>query len=148
MKNEGFTLFIAIVITGTLLLIASQIANLAVRQAFISSTGRESQGAFYAADTGMECALFWDVKNPSGSSAFSTSTTSTISCNDITIPSMGGGGDSNATSTFDLTGDPCATVTVNKAYVGGNLVTTIESKGYNTCGASARRVERAVRAIY
>lgn len=141
------------VVMGTLLLITAGITNLAVKQAFISSSGRESQAAFYAADTGMDCALYWDVNNAGGDdSAFATSTSSTINCNNTSIPSMGGGGNANATSTFSFTLTPnpyCAIVTVNKAYVGGNLKTTIESKGYNTCDQSnARRVERAVRATY
>ncbi|PIQ66451.1 MAG: hypothetical protein COV96_01565 [Candidatus Zambryskibacteria bacterium CG11_big_fil_rev_8_21_14_0_20_42_18] len=151
--NKGFTLFVAMVVMGTLLLITAGITNLAVKQAFISSSGRESQAAFYAADTGMDCALYWDVNNAGGDdSAFATSTFSTINCNNTSIPSMGGGGNANATSTFSFTLTPnpyCAIVTVNKVYVGGNLKTTIESKGYNTCDQSnARRVERAVRATY
>lgn len=151
--NKGFTLFIAIIVMGTLLLITAGITSLAVKQAFISSSGRESQAAFYAADTGMDCALYWDVNNSGGDdSAFSTSTSSTINCNNTVIPSMGGGGYVLATSTFSFTLSPnpyCATVTVNKIYVGGNLKTTIESKGYNTCDTSnSRRVERAVRATY
>lgn len=146
-KDAGFTLFIAMVVMGVLLLIAAGVASLAVRQSIISHAARESQFAFYAADTGIECAIFWDIANPSGTSAFSTSTTSGISCNGGNS-SVGG----TATSTFNiaLTPEPyCATVTVNKRYVGSAIVTTIESLGYNTCDTSnPRRVERAVRAIY
>ena len=151
MKNNGFTLFIALVVMGTLLLIAAGIASLATRQALISAAGRESQHAFYAADTGIECALYWDVKNPTGISAFATSTSSNITC-DGTLATVGGGGDVNPTSifSFTLTPDPyCATVRVTKTYLGNVLITTIESKGYNTCDLSnPRRVERAVRATY
>ena len=147
MKNKGFTLFIAIVVMGVLLLIATGVVNLATRQALIASSGQESQHAFYAADTGIECALYWDVQNPAGFSAFSTSTVSSISCNGT---SSNVGGSPASTFSFTLTPDIyCATVTVTKAYVLGVLVTTIESKGYNTCSASnPRRVERAVRATY
>ena len=147
MKEKGFTLFIAIIVTGTLLLVASGIISLAVRQAFISASGRESQYAFYAADTGIECALYWDVQNSTGSSAFSTSTGSTINCNGS---SSSVGGNPLSTFSFTLTPDSyCVTVSVTKAYVSGVLVTTIESKGYNTCDPSnPRRVERAVRASY
>lgn len=149
-KNRGFTLFIAIIVTGTLLLIATGIINLAVKQSFISSTARESQMAFYAADTGMECALFWDVKNPSGQSAFATTTGSTIFCNqDGNNPGnqwvVGGSAVSIINRINFLPDTYCAIVTVTKS---GNT-TTIESKGYNTCDpANPRRVERAVRASY
>jgi len=142
--NKGFTLFIAIIVAGTLLLIATGITGLAVKQSLISSTGRESQYAFYAADTGMECALYWDVQNSSGISAFSTSTGSVINCNN---QNMTVGGTAISTFTLNLNPDPfCATVTVAK---NDNGSTRIESKGYNTCDTSnPRRVERAVRATY
>lgn len=154
MKNKGFTLFVAIVVMGTLLLIAAGITSLAVRQALISASGRESQQAFYAADTGIECALYWDVQNPAGFSAFSTSTGSTVFCNKDTNNAgnqwVVGGSDTSVINRIDFLPDPyCAIVTVAKAYVGGVLKTTIESKGYNTCDLSnSRRVERAVRATY
>ncbi|OHA92510.1 MAG: hypothetical protein A2665_02645 [Candidatus Zambryskibacteria bacterium RIFCSPHIGHO2_01_FULL_46_30] len=150
-KERGFTLFIALVVMGTLLLITAGIASLATRQALISASNRESQHAFYAADTGIECALYWDVKNPTGISAFATSTSSNITC-DGTPATVGGGGDSNPTSIFSfiLTPDPyCVAVAVTKVYISGVLRTTIESQGYNTCDLSnPRRVERAVRATY
>ena|SRR3989344_5845923 len=145
-KNKGFTLFIAIVVMGTLFLVTAGITNLAVKQSLISSIGRESQYAFYAADTGMECALYWDVQNSSGYSAFSTSTGSQIpnACNGETINV---GGSYVSTFTLNLAPDPfCTTVTVTK---NDNGSTRIESKGYNTCDLSnPRRVERAVRASY
>lgn len=157
MKNKeststGFTLFIALVVMGTLLLIAAGITSLATRQALISASSRESQHAFYAADTGIECALYWDVKNPTGISAFATSTVSSVTCDNSGPLSVGGGGDSNPTSifTFTLTPEPyCVSVFVTKTYVSNVLRTTIESRGYNTCDSSnPRRVERAIRAIY
>ncbi|MDO8471015.1 MAG: hypothetical protein Q7S49_00165 [bacterium] len=149
--QKGFTLFIALVVMGTLLLIAAGIVSLATRQSLISASGRESQHALSAADTGIECALFWDVKNSTGISAFATSTPSSITCNGV-LATVGGGGNSNPTSIFSFTLTPdtyCAIVTVNKAYVSSVLRTTIEAKGYNTCDLSnPRRVERAVRATY
>lgn len=152
MKNRGFTLFMAVIVMSTLLLVAVGIVTLAVRQLLTSSSARESQYAFYAADSGIECALYWDIQNPSGVSAFSTSTGTSITCNNSASLPVGGGGNSLATSTFSflLTPEPyCTTVTVNKRYVSNLLVTTIEAKGYNTCDTSnPRRVERAVRVRY
>lgn len=152
MNQKGFTLFIAIIVMGTLLLISTGVINLAVKQAFITNSGRESQVAFYAADTGMECALYWDVKNPSGDqSAFATSTTSDITCNqDANNPGNQwtvGGASVSTIDSIEFLPDPyCAKVTVTKNNDG---TTQIESLGYNTCDSSnPRRVERAVRATY
>lgn len=151
-SQSGFTLLLALAVTGTLLLVATGIVNLAVKQSVVSNSGRESQLAYYAADTGMECVLFWDVKNPSGNqSAFATSTASVINCNkDSSNPSnewtVGGSGTSVITTMTFLPDPYCATVTVTK---NANGTTQVESRGYNTCDpANARRVERAVRATY
>lgn len=150
--NQGFTLFVAIILTGTLLLIATGIVNLSVRQALISHSGRESQVAFYAADTAMECALFWDVKNPDGDgTAFSTSVTSVVSCNKNAENPLNewtvGGASVSTLGPVTFLPDPyCAKVTVTKNIDGTTLV---EAFGYNTCDTSnTRRVERAVRALY
>jgi len=148
--NKGFTLFIAVVVTGTLLLISTAIVTLAVKQSLISASGRESQTAFYAADTGLECALYWDIQNPSGQSAFDVTTGSTIDCNHDGANSgnqwvVGGSSISTFTITF-LPDLACARVTVTK---GPGTATKIESLGYNSCDpANPRRVERAVRASY
>ena len=142
--NKGFTLFVAMVVMGTLLLVAIGMSTLAVKQGVISTSARESQLAFYAADTGVECAIYWDVKNPSGFSAFSTSTGSTISCNgtDSFV-----GGSSVSVFEINLFPDPyCARVRVEKFNDG---TTRIESKGYNSCDSSnSRRVERAIKVSY
>lgn len=152
--TEGITLLIAIIITASLLLISTGMVNLALKQAFLTSSSRESQFAFYAADTGIECALYWDVRNPSYS-AFSTSTPSTIYCNQDANnnpnpenPIVGGNGGNPPTSfTVKFLPDPyCAIVTVTK-FDNGN--TRIESKGYNTCDSTnLDRVERAVKVTY
>ncbi|MBX4206424.1 hypothetical protein KW784_01410 [Candidatus Parcubacteria bacterium] len=148
--QKGFTLFLAIVIAAALLLIASSMASLAIRQSYIANAGRESQLAFYAADTAMECALYWDVHNPSGNTAFDTSTGTTVYCN-YTPSNPGnhwvvGGALSSTMGTITFLPNPyCATARVVK----NGATTLIEAKGYNTCdAANPRRVERAVRATY
>ena len=144
MKDKGFTLFIAIIITGTLLLISTGIVTLALKQSLVANSGKESQHAFYAADTGMECALYCY-------SAFSTTTSTLISCNKNGINDVNewwvGGNAVSVINYITFLPDPyCAIVTVTKNVDG---TTQIESKGYNTCdGSATRRVERAVRATY
>ena len=148
--HKGFTLFIAIAVSGALLFIVVGIVNLAYRQSIISNTGKDSQIAFYAADSALECALYWDVHNPAGQTAFDTSTGSTIYCNYTPAnPAnhwvVGGALSSTIGPITFLPDASCATATVRKS--GG--VTIIEAKGYNTCDtANPRRVERAVRATY
>ncbi len=161
-KNKGFTMLVAIVTTSLLLIVSYMVVNLAFKQLTISSFNKESQYAFYAAESGIECAVFWDLKD-SASSKFSTSTASSITCNgespisggSQSIPGggtslIGGGGNGSPTSLFYLTFTKgCAVVRVTKAYVGAVLQTTIDSRGYNTCNTSViRRVERGVTLKY
>src|SRR5436309_966617 len=115
-REQGIALLITIILTGTLLLVATTIMNTAVKRAFLSDAGRQSQYAFYAADSGAECALYWDVGNPSGFSAFISS--NPIECNKDAANSsnhftVGQGSVSSFTLTF-LPDTYCAKVTVTK----------------------------------
>lgn len=60
--NKGIALFISVIVISALLLISFSIADIAYKQQVISFAGRESRGAFYAADTGLECVLYHDLK--------------------------------------------------------------------------------------
>jgi hypothetical protein len=171
MKNKGMTLFIAIVIMGVLLFISFAVVNITIKGTLFASSGKDSQFAFYAADSGIECAVYWDSKFDK----FATSTAGTITCAGLpvstgdvifnglvatsTLARIGGGTDANQTSTFgmrfNLVGsnpiNSCAIVTVWKHYEGSPLVlkTRIKSRGYNTCDTSnPRRVERGVEVMY
>jgi len=166
-KDTGFTLFISLTITATLLLVAAGIVTVALRQSFLTGSSRESQYAFYAADSGIECAIYWDVKNGTGFSAFSSLSpdSTTIICNadDANTTNVGktnpfpnsfGGPSASNISSFRLTlySNPpaytpyCADVTVTKSLDGK---TKIISKGYNTCDdTNPRRTQRSVEVNY
>jgi len=60
--ERGIVIFIAVVTVGALLLVAAAISNIAYKEQLISTSGRESRFAFFAADSGVECALFHDLK--------------------------------------------------------------------------------------
>ena len=62
MKNRGMTLFIAIAIMSILLFISFAVVNITVKGTIFATFGRDSQYAFYAADSGAECAIYWDSK--------------------------------------------------------------------------------------
>lgn len=92
--NSGYALYFAIIITGLLILISYVTANISIKELSLSTTAADSHTAFYNADAGLECALYWDIKNPGGTaglSAFDPSTPATITCNNQTL-SVGGNG--------------------------------------------------------
>jgi hypothetical protein len=60
--NRGFALLFAVLITSIMLAVGLAIFNITVKEIILSGEARESSAAFYAADSGVECALYWDVE--------------------------------------------------------------------------------------
>jgi Tfp pilus assembly protein PilX len=158
-QNKGFVIFIAVVVTSILVLISLLVSNISLRQLTFSFAGKNSQIAFVTANSGIECALYWDLNNqPVGSeTAFATSSTQTFTCNGQSFTAGNGGRTMTAaTTTFTLdfstggnTDFPyCTDVIVAKWFDGTNLNTTIESRGHNPCTAGSKQVERAIRVKY
>jgi hypothetical protein len=74
-KNKGYTLLFAVLISSLVLGVAVSILNIARKELILTSGARESQYAFYAADTGYECAEWYD-QNPNANGYFYFATTS------------------------------------------------------------------------
>ena len=149
--QKGFTLLLAALISSIVLALGAAVFSIAQKELALSSLGRNSQFAFYAADTGAECALFWDFRSDIHPNTFATSSyssqSSVVSCaqnNPSPAVTVIASSLTAATSTFDLTLtqiDPpkvyCAKVTVAKSRTteGGGIIritNTIHSDGYST----------------
>lgn len=63
-KEGGFVILFAILISSVILLISAGIFSVAQKETVLSSYSKESQKALFAADAGLECALFYDVNPP------------------------------------------------------------------------------------
>ena len=61
-NERGFTLLLAALVASIVLALGTAIFEIAQKQVTLSSIGRDSQFAFYAADTIAECALYWDFR--------------------------------------------------------------------------------------
>ncbi len=140
MRNKGFTLLLALVVTGIVLTVGLGVFDIIIREIALSAMGRESQKAFYVADTGVECALYWDIKN----GPISTTTPADIECANQTM-SAGG----SLISTFELTlpNGSCVQVIINKSVPSRTI---LEARGYNIDCASndPKKVERGLRIAY
>ncbi|MDO8482854.1 MAG: pilus assembly PilX N-terminal domain-containing protein [bacterium] len=165
-SQKGFALLFAILASSVLLSIGAAIWNIAFREVLLSSFGRESQTAFYVADSAIECAFYHDFI---GTDVFSTSTDSispsfwdnyrSINCGGSIInvgiyhPSGLYQIDSrNATSTFTMNvGSGKAIVVIGKSDPDGDgrSATNIVSHGQNSLNPSDPTiVERGLRASY
>ena len=139
--KKGITLLISVLTAGVLLSISLAIFNIAIKELVISSTGRESQVAFYAADSGIECALYWDSQGE-----FEATGQAKIDCaGDDDIRSNG----PLHIFTFNIPdSSACVEVTVDKRGTDG-FSTIIESRGHNSCDTTnPRRTERGLRLRY
>ncbi len=165
---RGFTVFFAILVASLALAIGLAIYDITVRGLYLTTTATQSQYAIYAADTGAECALFWDAKWGGAGSAFGSTTNSTwpasgsgVFCNKQDISTLwdtSQKGATFATTTFTIQVSAqsqsitttCATVNVGKYKTpSGVSYTTIVSHGYNTCTPGARnQLERVFQINY
>jgi Tfp pilus assembly protein PilX len=61
-RERGFTLMLAALVSSIVLALGTSIYEIAQKEVQLSALGRDSQFAFYAADTAAECALYWDFR--------------------------------------------------------------------------------------
>src|SRR3569623_572994 len=77
--KRGFTIFFTMLVASLALSVDVVIYDLLIRSLALSQTATQSQYAVFAADSGTECALYWDFKyadvstGDSDGSAFATS---------------------------------------------------------------------------
>ena len=148
-SSRGFILPFAVLLSGVILSIGLSVFNIIIKQVIIASSGKESQFAFYSADSGAECAFYWDTKiGIFPTSTDSTTYVGTATCDGTTILpiTINSINSIAATTTFTIDSSSyCTRVTVAKF----NDRTKIESEGFNTCDITdPRRVERAIRVVY
>ena len=150
--NRGFTLLIAIILSTVALVVGLALADVAYKQVVLSSTARNSQIAFYRADSAMECALYWDQQFASFSNATSPMV---IQCENRNITVTKSAFGESLISTFDVpcaTGGRSASVTVYKQGTGvcaPGKKTCIYVSGFNSCSTTdPNRFERGLKVKY
>lgn len=149
--QRGFTLLVAVVLSSVALAIGLSLLNISYKQVLLASAAKQSQNAFYAADSVLECVLYFDQQLD----AFNyTTPNASITCNGIAITNYAtaqAGG--VRTTTFTV---PCSstaptgergTATIYKT--NATAATQIFAQGYNTCDTTnARRTERGLKVLY
>lgn len=177
-NKKGFTLLFAVLVSTLVLAVGASIISMALRQVILSGIGRDSQFAFYAANTGMDCGVYWDHHDSlnfatSNQSTYPATIPSNVKCagQHISSITISDEGVDSATSEFNLEfnnvqgGSPisssvpyCVDVFITKEIVqvtlsNGNTEnknqTTVSARGYNTCDTNnPRRIERGLQLKY
>ena len=164
-SKRGFTLLIAALTASIVLALGAAIFSIAQKQLTLSAIGRDSQFAFYAADTAVECALYWDFRY----SFFATSTPSGVfpTCDQAAVLPFINPPSAPFAYPYTLTtqqmdlfldavpaSDYCAQVTVSKSLdpVTNAVKTVVRADGYSTSCATittnTRALQRSVELRY
>lgn len=96
-KKQGIVLFVAALVAAIVLAIGIGTLNITLKELTLSAIGRESQVAFDAADAGLDCALFWDIRqgltttyNTFATSSGSANMDGSVECNGIALNNASG----------------------------------------------------------
>ena len=153
-KNRGFVILFAMMISSIILMIALGVTNIATNEIKFSSSAKNTNDAFFAADTGAECALMNDKSTGTSFPVGTQEGEQNVSCSGNSIKTI----KINNSWTFDIVSFEstwCAKVKVSKETLENNLVrTTIISKGYNIgkigndCIQIENSVERQIELTY
>lgn len=147
----GFVILFSVLISSLILLISSGMFRVIQKEAVLSSYARESQRAFYAADSALECGLYVDLVGvgtpPTSPFSASAPVDASFECGGDTISSRylsGSGGTENYDYPFvfryynsnNNDDNSCAYILVEKNQKTTDLTvieTRMTSVGFNTC---------------
>ena len=169
-RQSGFTLLLAALVASIALTLGSALFSFATKQIALSSINKNSQFAFFNADSAAECALYLDNKGSVGTPVFDKARVSdfqvvcegqSINVRHVAFPDSG---PSWQSSTFTFTNyspnntppqsqGSCANIIVTKTLLPNNNVGTfIEARGWSTSCATLNTsqtvLERGVRISY
>lgn len=147
-QQRGFALIIAVILTSVVLALGMALLDVSYKQVLLSSSAKNSQYAFYNADSALECALYYDQQQ--GAFYFGTPYAGSVQCSNLNVTNYAANQDSSQrTTTFSVpcaSGGTSADVTIIKASSGS---TNIYSNGYSSCSAAdPSRIERGLKAKY
>ena len=132
------------------------VSELMLGELIIFNILQESQRAFYAVDTGVECALYWDIQQEVfPASDIDPDPASPLNCNSVDITASSAWGlqktPTAATTSFSLlfSDNSCAFLNVGR-HDGETLITAVgRNMGDASCNPTGPRVvERGIRIEY
>jgi len=146
-NNAGIALLMAIFISSAASLLGLGVFMLLYGQLGIAGSAKGSVVAFYAADSGLECALYGDLV----SKTFSTSSPpATINCtgsnSNVTFQPSGMSG--TFKFNYQVSSDACVSVTVQKLSSGQTIISSFGENISDCSISSVRTVQRGLEVTY
>ena len=124
-REGGIAMLFAILISAALLLVALGISQIAYKELTFSIEAKDSDRAFMAADTGIECGLYMDSMG-----SFTGTSSDTMYCHNIPV-NVSQTGTSTFQFSLGLSPNSCAQVYIDKGSGATATGTQIDSYGYN-----------------
>ena len=141
-KQRGFTLLIAVIFMSVMLSFGLALGSLSYKQQVLASSAVGSQYAFYAADSGLECALYADQQQNLFAYTSNMSASAPLMTCDAVAPIYASVLSHTASSQWVIftrlsldSGAHCADVTVYKPMPGSGT-TYLFSQGYDVSCAT------------
>lgn len=152
-KNEnGYAILFTVIIVSAISVITAGISNAIYKQLVLSSLARDSQTAFYQADTASDCALLFDMEVRDPYPSFGTLPPFDWTCGGLKMNVNPG------PASYTIMPEPEASTANNPCYRietsidwtdPANPKTTILANGYNICNKdNLRTVERQIKIVY
>ncbi len=154
--EQGFVLVYTLVLLVTVLSVSGTILTIYLKELKLSTVGRESMVAYYAAESGAECAFYWLLRGANYNLNGPLTALYDDDANPLTAPASMPATCLGVQPTvsgrsftwYAYPGDvskPCATVEV--VYTPG-VPTSIRARGYNICTNAVGQVERGFELTY
>ena len=123
--QSGFVLLFAVVVSAIIFFIGAGIFSVSFKELLVSSLGKESQKSIFAADSGIECALYADLVGVIADPLVP------LSCfeNPVSVTTIG----ANIVLAVPLQNKSCARVTIVSDSSGDVPINTFISEGFNKC---------------
>jgi len=166
-QKDGFAVLFSVMLASFLITLGISIFSISLKEVMITTSVRDSQVAYYVADSARECALYWDVKQGAFPACFEDDCTNVadyptpvevqnITCNgtstSLTFTKTGSTGSTYSASLKNFfamssadESQPVSDIKIIKEWIPDtkSIKTTIETRGHNT-GIIGRRVERGI----
>jgi len=167
MNKRGVTLLLAVLMSSIALSVGVGIFSLLFSEIQISGSVKDSTTAFYAADSGLECALYWSLQSNKDSNEIdpfqTTGGANSITCNNESFFVGGAASCIDSPSCDNASSDiplrfadgikNCAQVTVEKENIAGIIQIRLISGGENredcsTSPTSLRVFQQGLKVIF
>lgn len=148
-KKGGYALLFTIIIIGIISAVTAGISSSSYKQMVLSSLAKDSQVAFYQADTASDCAFYADLVQAESFPDFFKNEPKWI-CGEADLdikPLNDGFGSYLLDPPLAISGSnsPCFRISVTKDALGTEII----ARGYNICNKSnPRTVEREIEINY